>query len=440
MTTDNVAPPPRTESSVSIPDTDTEKETTTTSANDNDTPDVSNNNHTTVQQQQQQQEEEDVDQVTSALQQGLQLVEEEDATTVLWDPEIGTVKEWISQSNRIVVVAGAGMSVAAGIPDFRTPGIGLYDNLQLYQLPYPEAIFDIEYYQQHPTPFCKLAKELWPTTPERNPKKNRTDNKNAKDPNTKHKKPSTTASQTIRPTLTHCFLALLAGRTANNTTTNTNNDSPSDNGDPKSLSISNRLKRVYTQNIDGLEYLAGVPEDLLVECHGHFRTASCISCGQQVDIDMVKTCIQNYNHNDTETSKPPTCPSCTGLVKPDIVFFGEGLPGRFFQCLQHDLHTTDLVLVIGTSLQVAPVCNIPNQVKSSTKRVLINLEAVGNFRTHTPRMAKSTTNTTNNNQEATQRRDAVILGDCDASILQLCHALGWQEELQTLYEHVQAME
>ena len=53
-------------------------------------------------------------------------------------------------------------SCNAGIPDFRTPGTGLYDNLQKYNLPVPEAVFDLGFYQNNPSPFVQLASELWP--------------------------------------------------------------------------------------------------------------------------------------------------------------------------------------------------------------------------------------------------------------------------------------
>ena len=55
--------------------------------------------------------------------------------------------------NSIIVMVGAGASVSAGIPDFRTPGTGLYSNLQKYNLPYAEAVFDIQYFRHNPAPF-----------------------------------------------------------------------------------------------------------------------------------------------------------------------------------------------------------------------------------------------------------------------------------------------
>lgn len=57
------------------------------------------------------------------------------------------------QVRRVCVMSGAGISVAAGIPDFRTPGTGLYDNLQKYNLPFPEAIFEMGFFRSNPKPF-----------------------------------------------------------------------------------------------------------------------------------------------------------------------------------------------------------------------------------------------------------------------------------------------
>jgi NAD-dependent deacetylase sirtuin 2 len=57
----------------------------------------------------------------------------------------------------IVIMSGAGISVSAGIPDFRTPGTGLYYNLEKYNLPTPESMFDMEYFREHPEPFYSFV-------------------------------------------------------------------------------------------------------------------------------------------------------------------------------------------------------------------------------------------------------------------------------------------
>ena len=78
--------------------------------------------------------------------------------------DIAGVAEYIKSGKckRIVIMAGAGISVSAGIPDFRTPGTGLYDNLQKYNLPHPTAVFELDYFRENPKPFYLLAKELYP--------------------------------------------------------------------------------------------------------------------------------------------------------------------------------------------------------------------------------------------------------------------------------------
>jgi NAD-dependent SIR2 family protein deacetylase len=259
-------------------------------------------------------------------------------------PELRQVAKWIQEGKvkRIVVLSGAGVSVAAGIPDFRSPGTGLYDNLQKYNLPHPEAVFELNFYTRNPQPFCALAKEIWP-------------------------------GLTHSPTLTHSFLKLLSDR--------------------------GLLLRNYSQNIDGLEFLAGIPSEQIVECHGHFRTASCTKCGTKADGDAVKTAI-------VDKGEAPTCVKCKKYVKPDIVFFGESLPDRFHKLLRGDVEQADLLLVMGTSLQVAPVSMIPNMVNCF--RALFNRDLVMRVR---------------------KQKDVFVQGDCDTNVELLCDLLGWKGEL-----------
>ena len=279
-------------------------------------------------------------------------------------PELIRAADWIQPDNnhhhkekplqKIIVVAGAGASTAAGIPDFRTPGTGLYDNLAAYDLPFPEAVFDLKYYARRPQAFVRLAAELWPT------------------------------GQTYHPTLTHSFLTLLARK--------------------------QKLLRVYTQNIDGLEHLAKLPTDLLVECHGHFRTASCIACGTAApDTDAVRDTI-------VQQQQVPQCGKCHGYVKPDIVFFGEDLPARFHRLLREDLRHADACLILGTSLAVAPVSGIPDWVNRHAKRILWNRELVGNLK---PRRHTG--------------RDLMYGGDCDHPVEWVAKLLGWWPELQQMH-------
>ncbi|HPP86797.1 MAG TPA: Sir2 family NAD-dependent protein deacetylase [bacterium] len=213
----------------------------------------------------------------------------------------------IKNSKNIIIVAGAGISTAAGIPDFRTPGTGLYHNLQKYNLPYPEAIFEINYFCQNPKPFFELTKELLPLN--------------------------------FNPTNTHKFFA--------------------------HLEKINKLLRVYTQNIDGLERLAGVTK--LIECHGSFFTATCLKCRKKYQLDEIKVSLLEGNI--------PYCNcSSNAVIKPDVVFFGEQLPEIFYNSITQDFNKCDLLIIIGTSLQVYPVAGLVNFVKSNTDIIVINKE------------------------------------------------------------------
>ncbi|KAJ1742750.1 hypothetical protein LPJ78_002342 [Coemansia sp. RSA 989] len=266
-------------------------------------------------------------------------------------------------AKRIIVMAGAGISTDAGIPDFRSPETGLYANLQQYRLPYPEAIFTIDYFKRKPKPFFVLAKELYP-------------------------------GQFI-PTISHFFVKLLAQK--------------------------NLLLRHYTQNIDCLERMAGIESALIVEAHGSFHSAHCISakCRKEHAQDWVKEQIFS--------DKVPHCTQCKSLVKPDITFFGEGLPQRFFELLDADFDVCDLLIVMGTSLQVHPFASLIDQVPRSTPRLLVNRERVGESS-----IGGIGFDFDGKHVRNTLHRDALILGDCDEACLLLADHLGWKEELLKL--------
>ncbi|KAJ1913895.1 hypothetical protein IWQ60_009029, partial [Tieghemiomyces parasiticus] len=282
----------------------------------------------------------------------------------------------VGQARRIIVMSGAGISTAAGIPDFRSPDTGLYANLQKFNLPYAEAIFDIDYFQENPQPFYALARELYPGN--------------------------------FRPTLSHYFIRLLA---------------------TKGL-----LLRNFTQNIDTLERVAGLADEYLVEAHGSFHTAHCTNsaCRQEYSQDWVRDRIM--------TGMVPICPACVtdvsdsaaplspiGYVKPDITFFGEALPPRFFEKRASDFTVCDLLIVMGTSLQVQPFASLIDQVSPRTPRLLINREVCG-VHGSGPR-----TGFDFDGVKQKHRRDALYLGSCDDGCLRLAELLGWKDELLALH-------
>ncbi|KAH8868192.1 NAD-dependent protein deacetylase Sirt2 [Schistosoma japonicum] len=191
--------------------------------------------------------------------------------------------------NKIVTMVGAGISTAAGIPDFRSPSSGVYDNLEEFNLPTPTTIFSIEYFQ---------------------------------------------------PTLAHYFIKLLHDK--------------------------GLLLRHYTQNVDSLERLSGLPEEKLIEAHGTFYTGHCIKCNKQYDFDFML--------NDIMAKRVPRCPECQNVVKPDVVLFGESMPKKFFKNLTSDLSNCDLLIIMGTSLTVLPFCAMIHRVGCDVPRLYINRE------------------------------------------------------------------
>lgn len=221
-------------------------------------------------------------------------------------------------------------------------------------MPFPEAVFDISFFRKNPLPFYHLAHELYPGK--------------------------------FQPTVSHCFVRLL-----------------SDKG---------LLSKLFTQNIDCLERAAGIPDEKIVEAHGSFARQRCIECKTSYPENLMKNCI-----NKREVPRCLT-PHCNGLVKPDIVFFGEALPDNFHTNRMVP-STADLCIVMGTSLTVQPFASLPGSCAEGTPRLLINSERVGTF--------------------GSRADDVLILGDCDDGVRRLALALEWDEELEDLWRSVRHM-
>ncbi|ROW08226.1 hypothetical protein VMCG_03325 [Cytospora schulzeri] len=297
----------------------------------------------------------------------------------------------LKTSKNIIVLTGAGISTSLGIPDFRSKGTGLYSKLAHLGLNDPQEVFDIQLFRDDPSMFYSVARDI--------------------------------LVETERFSPTHAFIALLEKK--------------------------DKLLTNYSQNIDNLEAKAGISPEKLIQCHGSFATATCISCGHQVPGETI--------FPDIRAGHIPRCPQCAaprrpttnsrkrklgkdgtekkprrrrgdyesasdseydmgpskgGIMKPDITFFGEALPDAFHtRLVEHDRDRVDLVVVIGTSLKVAPVS-----------------EVVPFLHPHVPQIYISRTPVDHTNF------DIDLLGDCDVVVAELCRRAGWDLEHEMVPE------
>ncbi|CAF9934336.1 MAG: NAD-dependent histone deacetylase sir2 [Heterodermia speciosa] len=305
-------------------------------------------------------------------------------------PQYNTIDDVVTllqNSNNIIVLTGAGISTSLGIPDFRSKTTGLYSQLQHLGLSDPQEVFDISIFREDPTIFYSIAKDILPST------------------------------STFSPT--HAFIRLLQDRS--------------------------KLLTNYTQNIDNIETHAGILPSKLIQCHGSFATATCLECAYQVPCSAIYTdlksgrvarcdrCVQSLrqakptgggikrkrsygglppkshkkkreDYEDSTDEDEDYEVAVAGVMKPDITFFGEDLPDAFSQRLTlHDRDKVDLVLVIGTSLKVAPVSEVVGFLPRETPQVYISREACSHV-----------------------DFDVDLLGDCDVVVAELCRRLGWE--------------
>lgn len=270
---------------------------------------------------------------------------------------IDHVLDKLQSAQKILVITGAGISTSLGIPDFRSSQ-GFYSRISQLGLDDPQDVFDLQMFHLFPSNFYSIAHMILPP------------------------------DHVCAPL--HKFIRLLQDK--------------------------GKLLRNYTQNIDNLEANAGILQAKMIQCHGSFAFATCVTCGYQVKGETLYPVMRSR--------EIPYCPKCNskrkklmnsdnvvmeesyGVMKPNITFFGEALPRLFHDHIARDLLECDFLISIGTSLKVAPVADIVDKLPDNIPQLLINKDPIGhcNF-------------------------DVSLLGYCDDVVAYLCDRLGQQWEI-----------
>ena len=203
--------------------------------------------------------------------------------------ELARLAELVGGARSVVALTGAGISVPSGIPDFRSPGTGMWESVD------PMEVAHIDAFRSDPVRFWRFYGERFATL-------------GGKQPNGAHR-------------------ALVE------------------------LERAGRLDGVITQNVDMLHRRAGTRE--LVEVHGSIATCSCPRCGGRATLAEARELI----HADGDGV--PRCGGCGGALKPDVVLFGEHLRAGELDRARRLCAGADVLLCIGSSLEVHPVAGLP---------------------------------------------------------------------------------
>jgi NAD-dependent deacetylase len=205
----------------------------------------------------------------------------------------------IRASESVVALTGAGVSVPSGIPDFRTPGKGLWSKVD------PMAVATIDAFHRDTKRFWDFYRPRFHDLADK------------------------------EPNPAHTALAELERR--------------------------GLLDAVITQNIDRLHRRAGSQQ--VVEVHGSIATASCTSCAATYPLERVDSLFDDEGI--------ATCTCCAGKVKPDVVLFGEFLPAEAMARAERLCSSADLLLCVGSSLEVHPVAGLPQTTLARGGRIAI---------------------------------------------------------------------
>jgi NAD-dependent deacetylase len=208
--------------------------------------------------------------------------------------------EMLREAESTVVLTGAGISVPSGIPDFRSPGTGLWENVN------PMEVAHIDVFRREPDRFWHFYAQRFTTLGDK------------------------------EPNAAHLALAELESR--------------------------GLIDAVVTQNIDRLHRRAG--SERVIEVHGSIDECVCMECGGRVALEGVLSLMRDY-------PGAPECEACISPLKPNVVLFGELLPEEALNDAYAYASNADLLIAIGSSLEVHPVASLPRVTLESGGRVAL---------------------------------------------------------------------
>ncbi len=221
-----------------------------------------------------------------------------------FNQQIETAAALIQSAQYAIALTGAGISTPSGIPDFRSPGSGLWNQVN------PMDVASIIAFRQHPEDFYNWVRPL------------------------------SKQILSAKPNAAHLALA--------------------------ELEAAGKLKTIITQNIDGLHQAAH--SEHVLEVHGHTRSATCVRCYKPHDASAIMTALINGD-------AIPTCDACGGPLKPDVILFGEQLPVQPLFEARNAAAQADVILVVGSSLEVAPISELPHDaLQHGAKIIIVNYQ------------------------------------------------------------------
>jgi NAD-dependent deacetylase len=220
-----------------------------------------------------------------------------------YEEKIEQLAELIRANDQFYVLTGAGISTDSGVPDFRSPGTGLWEKVD------PIAVSSVDVLKNDPRLFYEAGFSRF------------------------------SKIAMAEPNEGHRVLAQLEER--------------------------GYLKGLVTQNIDGLHVKAGSKN--VWEVHGHLRSGYCQGCKKKYPFEEL---VQQVELKRI----PPVCHNCFSVLRPEVVLFGDPMPAFFFE-LQHKLQKEcNFMLVVGSSLVVYPVADLPRLVR---RIAIINQQPTG---------------------------------------------------------------